>query len=353
MEYIRNNLVSSSVRSASNDSAGKAILIQPGEVEEASHTITIPGKISLEELRFSAYVPDPHNYSENHEDETSDVSDLPPHPISSFNKTNPIQNAEVQTISHHEHESQDAYVDIVIFEFPIHCSPNSDKSCDLPSYGIGAMVDNEDRFGFGIPHPHLSLCNETTGRLIMDEDKFEGYHTTLHIPPEGYIMKDRITDPQAHRIPAFPSKDTQFEIFFANCDTHAYGTGRNIELSGQILFEYDPSLASESLIEQGSSTHNYFGGTNDSPTHYHIGTNQQQDEYGENFLMDASSKLKLLVVALSVCLFFTLLTCRIRLGTRADYYRERMIQRRRQRNTNNDNIDDDDENSIAEVEEEP
>ncbi len=352
MEYVRKKLVTSSERSANNNSAGKAIVIRPGEVEEASHTITVPGKISLEELRFAAYLPDPHIYSENHKDEKSDVSDLPHHPMSALNTTNPIQSAELQTIPHHGPEIHDAYVDIVIFEFPIQCFPNSGKSCDLPSYGIGAIVDNEDRFGFGIPHPHLSLCNETTGRLILDEEKFEGYHTTLHIPPQGYIMKDRITDPQAHRIPAFPSKDTQFEIFFANCDTHAYGTGRNIELSGQILFEYDPSLATESLIEQGSSAHNYFGGTNDSPTHFHIGTNQQQDEYGENFLMDASSQLKLVMVALSVCLFFTILTCRIRLGTRADYYRERMIQQRQQRNTSDTNIDNDD-NSIAEVEEEP
>lgn len=359
MEYLRNKLVSSTERTTNDNSAGKAILIHPGEVEEASHTITIPGKISLEELRFTAHLPDPHDYIENQEDATSDVLDLPHRPMHTLNDTNTIQDTELQQIPNHARETQDAYLDIVIFEFPTHCSPNSDKTCNLPSYGIGAIVDNEDRFGFGIPHPHLSLCNETTGRLIIDEDTFEGYHTTLHIPPQGYIMTDRVTDPLAHRIPSFPSKDTQLEIFFANCDTHAYGTGRNIELAGQILFEYDPSLATEKVIEQGSSSHNYFGGANDSPTHYHIGTNHQQEEYGENFLMDGASKLKLLLVALSVCVFFTLLTCRIRSGTRADYFRERMIQRQRSTNNNDDDNDGSnqsvysDENSIAEDAEEP
>ena len=334
MEYLRNKIVSSTrfETSPHENAEEKTITIHPGQVEEATHMITIPGRISLEELRFWAYVPDPHDYYDSQNDKIHNSS----------NETKAIENTEDQPKPNHHRKTKDSYLDIVIFEFPVDCSPSKSQPCDLPSYGIGAITDDDHLEG-GIPHPHLSLCNETTGRLIIHDESFQGYHTTLHIPPSGYLMQDRITDPIAHRIPSFPSMDTQFEILFANCDTHAYEIGRNIELSGQILFEYDPSLSSGKSQDQGSTLlNNYklFGGANDSPTHYHIGTNHQEEEYGENFLIDGMSQLKLLMVGLAVCVFFSLSACRIRRGTRSDYFMTRRNERERNANRSNSSNND-------------
>mmetsp|Transcript_5775 Transcript_5775/g.11898 ORF Transcript_5775/g.11898 Transcript_5775/m.11898 type:complete len:373 (+) Transcript_5775:134-1252(+) len=371
MEYLRNKLISSGENSLYENPVGQnphgnagrnAIIITPGQVEEATHVTAVPGRISLEELRFLAYVPDPHDYFESPNNSINDQNeeeyDLeePRQPIDYSNETNINENnnPEDETIPHHRRETQDSYLDIVIFEFPTHCSSASSKPCDLPSYGIGAIVDDNAHLGGGIPHPHLTLCNETTGRLIVDHESFLGYHTTLHIPPSGYLMKDRITDPLAHRILAFPSMDTRYEMLFANCDTHAYGTGRNIELSGQILFDIDPSLSTGSSQEQGSSWYNdfkFYGGDSDSPTHYHIGTMHQQEDYGENLLMDRASLLKLLMVGFSVFIFFIMATCRIRWGTRSDYFLTRMNERRRDANHNTSETDFSDEDRAVQSEE--
>jgi len=370
MEYLRNKLVSSggsnpydnaSEKNPHENAGGKAIIIAPGQVEEATHETAVPGRISLEELRFWAYVPDPHDYVESHNNDINDINDHNEieenYPQTDYsNETNVYDNdhSEDETIPHHRRVIQDAYIDIVVFEFPTHCSAGSDTPCDLPSYGIGAIVDNIDHAGGGIPHPHLSLCNETTGRLIVDRETFVGFHTTLHIPPSGYLMKDRITDPLAYRVPAFPSKDTRYEMLFANCDMHAYGTGRNVELSGQILFEVDASLTKGNLLEQGSSSYDnfkYYGGASDSPTHFHIGTTHQQEDYGENVLMDGESLLKLILVGFSVCIFFSMATCRIRRGTRSDYFLNRLNQRRRNASNSESESDFSDEDGDRQSEE--
>lgn len=347
MDYLRNKLISSGGSNAGDSNphehgGKKAIIIAPGQVEEATHETAVPGRISLEELRFLAYVPDPHDYFESYNNGSNDVNEDNEieedyDPLDYSNETNVYENEHTddESTPHHRRAIQDAYVDIVVFEFPSHCSAASNTPCDLPSYGIGAIVDKIDHTGGGIPHPHLSLCNETTGRLIVNRESFVGYHTTLHIPPSGYLMKDRITDPLAFKIPAFPSKNTRYEMLFANCDTHAYGTGRNVELSGQILFEVDASLATGYSQEHGSSSYDnfkYYGGASDSPSHYHIGTMHQQENYGENIFMDGTSLLKLILVGFSVCIFFSMATCRIRRGTRSDYFLNRLNERRQTAN---------------------
>jgi hypothetical protein len=93
----------------------------------------------------------------------------------------------------------------------------------------------------------------------------------------------------------------------------------------------------------GSSfAHNNYG-SKDSPSHYHIGTHHQEEEYGGAILINALSQVKLVALGLSICLFFSLMTFRIHRGTRADYFMQR-IARQRQLNTDmnaNENNDDD------------
>ena len=330
MEYARNKLFRYNHEIAAGENIPhqhfdeKSIVIYPGQVEEAIHAVSVPGKISLAELRFWAYVPDPENIVR---DNSADAEMSEEHHPT--DQTESIFDGDVQDQKkQHQRETQDAYLDIVVFEIPVHCSSGT-TLCDLPSYGIGAIVDDHPEGS--IPQPYLTLCNATTGRLNLHAETFRGYHTALHIPPTGYLMKDRITDPGAHKIPSFPSKDSQYEILIANCDTHVYGTGRNIELSGEIVFEYDPSLLIASGSEESRLSQHY-NGANDSPSHYHIGTRHQQQEYGEDIVMDPMSLLKLVVVGFFICVFFTLASFRIHRGTRADYFLARMNERRSSNN---------------------
>jgi hypothetical protein len=343
MEYVRSKLLLYNHEGAAGEKSPhqqfeeKTIVIYPGRVEEAIHAVSVPGKISLEELRFWAYVPDPHDYydSENTiRDNSADAEMSEEHNPTDHTENILNSDAEDQK-KQHRRETQDAYLDIVVFEIPVHCSSGT-TPCDLPSYGIGAIVDDHPEGS--IPQPYLTLCNATTGRLNLHTDTFRGYHTALHIPPTGYLMKDRITDPEAHKIPSFPSKDSQYEILIANCDTHVYGTGRNIELSGEIVFEYDPSLLTASGSEESGSSQHY-NGANDSPSHYHIGTRHQQEEYGEIIVIDPMSLLKLVGVGLFICVFFTLASFRIHRGTREDYFMTRMNERRRNANSSSSNGD--------------
>lgn len=338
MEYARNKLFRYNHENAAGENIPqqhfdeKSIVIYPGQVEEAIHVVSVPGKISLEELRFWAYVPDPHGFHdpENTIRDNSADAEMSEEQHST-DQTENIFNVDIpDKKKQHQRETQDAYLDIVVFEIPVHCSSGT-SPCNLPSYGIGAIVDDHPKGS--IPQPYLALCNATTGRLALHADTFRGYHTALHIPPTGYLMKDRITDPDAHKIPSFPSKDSQYEILIANCDTNAYGTGRNIELSGEIVFEYDPSLLTASGSDESRLSQHY-NGANDSPSHYHIGTRHQQQEYGENIVMDSMSLLKLVSVGFVICVFFTLASFRIHRGTRADYFMARMNERRRNANRN-------------------
>jgi len=338
MEYVRSKIFRSTTNRGDTDDGqqnshayfeGKPITIHPGQVEQATHAVTFPGLISLEELRFWAYVPDPHEYQKWNNDDNVELSEMKPNHIPT---TDPFQTDTIKQ-QHQQNKKQqrkinDSYLDIVVFEIPIHCSPGSKRPCDLPSHGIGSIIE-DDNAGVGKPKRYLSLCNETSGRLHIDPDIFQGYRTALHIPPSGYLMKDRITNPMAHKIPSFPSEDSQYEVLIANCDQAVYGTGRNMELSGQILFEVNPFFGAVSSANGGRHSL-----SKDSSSHYHIGTNQQVKEYGESIVLDLASELKLLGMALSICLFFSLASFRVRRGTRSDYFTEQLNERRRNANVN-------------------
>mmetsp|Transcript_23616 Transcript_23616/g.65528 ORF Transcript_23616/g.65528 Transcript_23616/m.65528 type:complete len:348 (-) Transcript_23616:6-1049(-) len=335
MEYIRSQLFRVK-KSGGEEDLGRfeerAIVIHPGQVEEATHSVSLPGILSLAELRFWAYVPDPSE--KNHEpnshtfkSESDQGPSLPP------NNNDGVQ--QQHHLNYSNRRTGNSYIDIVVVEIPAHCTSVLQPSCDLPKYGIGKMVHlDETKF--------LSLCDETTGRLSIDHSIFSGYHTELHIPPSGMIMKDRITDPRARKIPSFPSEDTKYEVLIANCDRRAYGKGRNVGLSGQIVFESDPWLETAISSQKGAKS----GSTrsqSSNPHHYldRIGTYHQQVAYGGPPL-DVVSQMKLLAIGLSVCLLFSLFSLRIRRGTRADYFRARMNPSDRILN-NVDGSGDDDE----------
>ena len=341
MDYIRNQLFR--VENSSGASSGdeddhesfleQAIVIRPGQVEVATHIVSMPGKISLEELRFWAYVPDPHNDDLEpiigHADTTSELAEDPRTPP---NHPDKVQEEPQPQQQQRSRQTNDSYIDIIVFEIPVQCSSSTQHLfCDLTSYGIGkieSLAVDDDKF--------LSLCDETTGRLWIDQEIFRGYHTELHIPPSGILMKDRVTDPRAMAIPSFPSEDAKYEVLFANCDQRAYGTGRNVGLSGQVLFEsdlyLDEAIDGSEHIKQPGAYNNYRSTTTTSyysrHTHKdyytnHVATQHQQEEYGGPPL-DATSQIKLLAMGLSVCILFSWLSLKFHSGTRADYFTERV-----------------------------
>uniref|UniRef100_A0A7S4AY05 Uncharacterized protein n=1 Tax=Pseudo-nitzschia australis TaxID=44445 RepID=A0A7S4AY05_9STRA len=344
MDYIRNQLYrvknSSGAYSGGDDDhesfQEQTIVIRPGQVEIATHIVSIPGKISLEELRFWAYVPDPHDGNLEpiieHADTTSELAEDPRSPKNHPDRVEEEQQPQQQRRSR---QTNNSYIDIVVFEIPVQCSSSQQHPfCDLTSYGIGKIeslvVDENDDDKF------LSLCDKTTGRLWIDQEIFRGYHTELHIPPSGILMKDRITDPRAGTIPSFPSEDAKYEVMFANCDQRAYGTGRNVGLSGQVVFESDPyldeAIGGSENIKQLGAYNNYRSTTttsyNSRHIHkdyniHHVATQHQQDEYGGPPL-DVTSQIKLIAMGFSVCVLFSFLSLRVHSGTMSDYFTERV-----------------------------
>ena len=372
MDYIRSKLFhattsSSSTSATSNNFGGggggrsskngNAIMIRPGQVEEVIHTVPYPGTINLSTLRFWAYPADDTNHDDN------DNPDVNPDLISEITGNNksslslssvssssgnrndgqqqqqeqnrnlnqdqdqqhraidsfPYSGEEEEEQEQHDNQNQnqehqdqqssrrrqqhrtiDSYIDIVVFEVPKHCS--SSQACDLSKYGIGRIEEN---FVNGMEY--LSLCDDITGRLYIEKQKFRGYKTQLYIPPAGLLMKDRILDLNAAQIPVYPSNDeSKLEIIIANCDKHAYGYGRNVELTGQVVFDADNPFFGD-------------GHTSQSP-------------------LDTISQIKLITFGLSICIFFSLFSFRVRTGTRAEYILSRVNRNRISNMNSNSNM---------------
>jgi hypothetical protein len=202
-----------------DDDKGSEVIIKPGQVEEAVHSMQFKGAIDLSQLHFHAESPD---YGER---------DAP---------------------------SVESFLDIVVFEVPELCSS---RTCDLSLYGVGEM----EHF---IDMDFLSLC--TNGRLQLNMDLFRGRHTSLMVPSDGemprHVKNGSFTIPVENR---------NYEVMIANCNEH----GRKVTLSGQVEFDFG-----------------------DNPSGLTI-----------------ESEVKLTLVALGICIFFSILSIRIRLGTQADY----------------------------------
>jgi hypothetical protein len=193
------------------------VVIKPGQVEEAVHSMQFNGAINLSELQFHV------EYS-------------------------------VGTNAH----DVESFLDIVIFEVPALCTS---RTCDLSLYGVGEM---EHFTGMDF----LSLCKD--GRLLLDMDLFEGHHTSLMVPSEGdmptHVKNGSFTIPVENR---------NYEVMIANCNDN----GRKVTISGQIVF----------------------------------------DVGDDTFGLSLFSEVKLTLVALGICLVFSIFSIRIRRETLADY----------------------------------
>jgi hypothetical protein len=198
---------------------GPHLTIPPGDVEEAVHYMQFTGEIDLSELTFTA--------------ESGGTG------IESF-------------------------LDVVVFEVPPHCTSHN---CDLSRYGIGALTHfNGMEF--------LGLCQ--AGRLIIDNNIFQGFHTQLMIPSEGPMPSNIKKNSGTFKVPV---PDKNFNVMLANCNDN----GRPVSLTGQVVFDFE-----------------------------------------ENFTPITPYSLTLLTsVALFVCLCFSCLSIKIDRGTRADWEYQR------------------------------
>jgi len=243
MNYMRNKLSrGSTTRNQDSDvGAGPHLTISPGQTEETVHSMQFEGEIELSELKFTA---------------------------EGFGN------------------GVESFLDIAVFEVPPQCTSHN---CDLSRFGVGAITHFNSM-------SYLNLCE--AGRLVIDHNRFEGYHTQLMIPSEGpmpvHIKNGKIK---------VPVKDRSYDILIANCNEN----GRHIQLTGQVVFDLD-------------------------------------DDY---ITLTAGSLTILTLVAFAVCLFFSLLSVRIERGTHADweYQQFRRIEALREQRTgqggeNGENADD-------------
>lgn len=148
-----------------------------------------------------------------------------------------------------------SFLDIAVFEVQRQCK---NESCDISKYGVGKIDTLKN----------VDLCEN--GRLRIDNHVFQGFHTQLMIPSTG-PMPHHVK----HKKIALPHKEQMYKVLFANCNKG----GRKVQITGQAVLEYNE--------------------------------NQVELSFG--------SVASLTVIALSICLFFTFLTVRIRRGTRAEY----------------------------------
>jgi hypothetical protein len=194
------------------------ITLNPGDVHEASHWMPYKGDIDLSELTFHA------------------------EPVSAENASTSIQ----------------SFLDIAVFPVQEQCTS---ETCDISKYGAGKM----DHFK---NHSFVTLCDN--GRLRIDSDLFQGFHTQLMVPSLGQMPRHL-----KYKKVALPQKDQTYEVIFANCND----AGRKVQITGQAVLDYDE--------------------------------NQIDTSFG--------SVMILTTIAVSICLLFTFLTVRIRRGTQAEY----------------------------------
>ena len=179
------------------DDDNDKIVLDPGEVEEAVSLFESPGNIDLSGLKFYA---DPYSAAR-----TRNINLLP----------------NVTTI------------DIAIFALPVTCDPR--RKCDLTKIGVGhkRQVGNH---GYG--SAFTTLCDDASGRLIIEPDFFVGHHLSFEIPKQGPpLMNDEIHNripPQDSRI-RIPNAGKNYEIIIANCNDN----GRTLKIRGDVLFDYD------------------------------------------------------------------------------------------------------------------
>jgi len=153
--------------------------ISPGQVEEAVHYMSQNGYIDISFLRFASS-------------------------LSKYHKGVQIQ------------DGVESFLDVAVFEVPEHCTS---RNCDLSKYGVGSLTHFQGA-------TYLSLCQ--AGRLMLDHNIFDGFHTQLMIPRES-PMPNHITNGK-FQVP----KDRYYEVMLANCNQN----GQHVHVSGQVVFEF-------------------------------------------------------------------------------------------------------------------
>jgi len=259
MDYLRKYLTR--LKTSGNDKDGcdenlmngPTIGISPGQVKEDVHYMESRGAIDLSYLRFFADDNSKNTYS-----------------ILNFD----IQNKNINNEKEETHINDnnfsvggiESFVDIAVFEVPEHCTS---RNCDLSKFGVGSLAHFN-----GISY--LNLCQ--AGRLRLDHAVFNGHHTQLMIPSEGF-MPDRIKQYKNSKF-SMP-KNRHYEVMLANC----HEKGRHLHVMGQVVFD---------LVDGEAAVNN----------------------------LTATSLTILVSVALTVFGLLTILAIRINWGTRSDFEQE-------------------------------
>lgn len=226
-----------------NNPSGHKIDINPGQVEEAVHYMAFNGAIDMSELHFQAF---PNDYSLSSSSSFSPAAN-PWGGGSPLYSSRPVYNQTVK----------ESFLDIAVFEVPDRCTS---RTCDLSRFGVGKL---EQFSGASF----LNLCHD--GRLYLDTDLYQGFHTQLMVPREGSMPHSL-----RHGKVNVPVPNKNYEVMIANCND----LGRRVRLNGQVIFDFDDSPASQ---------------------------------------MDAISLSVLTSVALAVCCLFSACSIRIRWGRNA------------------------------------
>ena len=119
-------------------------------------------------------------------------------------------------------------IDLVVLRKPDNCA-KSRKGCDWPELGIGVR-GQKGMFEYCCSEATIAagLCEEEfRGRLIIDQDKFHGYHRFVSVPPEGDMSK-------SVRYGHLEQTDTGLYVFvLANCNVQE---GRSILVTGETVW---------------------------------------------------------------------------------------------------------------------
>lgn len=120
-------------------------------------------------------------------------------------------------------------MDIVVFHVPDECA-RSREGCDWTELGVGASdADGNLRWCCSDDAVALGFCkaDRQYGRLIIDQDKFQGDHRVLGIPASGHVER-RITDGRMD----FATEEGRYVMIISNCNDY----GRDLQVTGSYEF---------------------------------------------------------------------------------------------------------------------
>jgi len=123
--------------------------------------------------------------------------------------------------------SGSTWIDIVSFLLPSRCA-NAKKGCDWTDLGVGAKVDSDLRWCCTEAAVQMGMCEggDKLGRLIIDEDIFQGEARSVSVPNEGPVKKKLKND-------FFEFEQTgRYVVVFANCNE----LGREVKVEGEAIW---------------------------------------------------------------------------------------------------------------------